>query len=82
MEHKVFSVRILCSGKPKEVLLMYLVTVGRPCVYGLMIGGQAGVEQVLQMTLADLYTTLGMAGYQNLEEIQGKRDSVVMKLDF
>ena len=66
---------------PKEFRLC-IVTVGRPWVYGLIIGGQAGVEQVLQMTLSDLYTTLGMAGYQNLEEIQGQRDSVVMKLDF
>ena len=46
------------------------------------VGGQSGVEQVLQHTLADLDTTLGLAGYKDLYEIQGKRDEVITKSDF
>ena len=56
--------------------------VGRPWLYGLMAGGQAGVEQVLQHTLADLDTNLGLAGYKALADIQGKGEEVVTKLDF
>ena len=48
----------------------------------MVVGGQPGVEQVLQHTLADLDATLGLAGYQNLHEVQGKRDEVITKLDF
>jgi isopentenyl diphosphate isomerase/L-lactate dehydrogenase-like FMN-dependent dehydrogenase len=76
---------ILCAYpilRHAEEVCLRIMTVGRPWVYGLIIGGQAGVEQVLQMTLSDLYMTLGMARYQNLEEIQGQRDSIIMKLDF
>ena len=47
-----------------------------------MAGGQAGVEQVLQHTLADLDTNLGLAGYKSLADIQGKGEDVVTKLDF
>ena len=57
-------------------------TVGRPWLYGLAAGGQAGVEQVLQHTLADLDTNLGLAGYKTLADIQGKGEDVVIKLDF
>jgi lactate 2-monooxygenase len=55
--------------------------VGRPWMYGLMIGGEAGVEQVIKQTLADLEVTLGLSGYKNLEEIQGKRWNVISKVD-
>jgi len=58
------------------------VLLGRPWVYGAIIGNQAGVEQVLTHTLADLHTTLGLAGYTSLSEIQGKGDAVITKLDF
>lgn len=56
--------------------------VGRPWLYGLAAGGQAGVEQVLQHTLADLDTNLGLAGYKSLADIQSKGEDVVIKLDF
>lgn len=58
------------------------VLLGRPWLYGLAAGGQAGVEQVLQHTLADLDTNLGLAGYKTLADIQGKGEDVVIKLDF
>lgn len=56
------------------------MTVARPYMYALAAGGQQGVEQLLRGTLADLEITLGLAGYKSLEEIQGKRDEVVVKL--
>jgi hypothetical protein len=48
----------------------------------LIVGGQAGAEQVIQHTMADLDTNLGLAGYQSLSDVQGKGDAIVMKLDF
>jgi lactate 2-monooxygenase len=53
--------------------------VGRPWVYGLAISGEAGVEQVVKHTLADLEITMGLCGYRNLEEIIGKREVIVTK---
>lgn len=55
--------------------------VGRPWVYGAVIAGQAGVEQVIKHTLADLDVTLGLAGYHSLSDIQGKGDAVLTKVD-
>ncbi|KAF8895229.1 oxidoreductase [Infundibulicybe gibba] len=57
------------------------VLLGRPWLYGLIVGGQAGIEQVIQHTLADLDTTLGLAGYSSLSEIQGKGEDVITKLN-
>lgn len=53
---------------------------GRPWLYGSIVGGQAGVEQVLRHTLADLDNTLGLAGFTNLSEIQGRGEEVLVKL--
>jgi isopentenyl diphosphate isomerase/L-lactate dehydrogenase-like FMN-dependent dehydrogenase len=55
--------------------------VGRPWLYGGIVAGQAGIEQVLKHTLADLDTTLGLSGYTSLSEIQGKGEEVVVKVD-
>ncbi|KAG6876574.1 hypothetical protein C0992_012370 [Termitomyces sp. T32_za158] len=57
-------------------------SVGRPWIYGLIVGGETGVEQVIRHTLADLDTTLGLAGYRSLGDVQGKRDAAITKLDF
>ncbi|KDR82554.1 hypothetical protein GALMADRAFT_237926 [Galerina marginata CBS 339.88] len=56
------------------------VILGRPWLYGSIIAGQAGVEQVLKHTLADLDNTLGLAGYRSLAEIQGKAEEVLVKI--
>jgi len=56
------------------------VLLGRPWLYGSIVGGQAGVEQVLRHTLADLDNTLGLAGFTSLSEIQGKGEEVIVKL--
>jgi len=50
------------------------VFLGRPYIYGLMIDGETGVEQVIRSTLADLEITLGLSGYKNLGEVQGRRE--------
>lgn len=64
-----------------DLLTTACSTVGRPIVYGSVLGGQAGVEQVIKHTLADLDTSLGLAGYKSLSEIQGKADVVLTKLN-
>ena len=50
-------------------------------MYGLALGGEKGIEQVLRSILADLEVTMGLSGFRNLGEIQGKRDEVIMKVD-
>ena len=45
------------------------VCLGRPYVYGLALGGQAGVETVIRNMLADIELTLGLSGYKNLAEL-------------
>ncbi|KAJ7618929.1 oxidoreductase [Mycena polygramma] len=57
------------------------VVLGRPWLYGSIIAGQAGVEQVLRHTVADLDATLGLSGYTSLNEIQGKGDEVLFEVD-
>ncbi|KAF9568745.1 oxidoreductase [Agrocybe pediades] len=57
------------------------VLLGRPWLYGSIVAGQAGVEQVIRHTLADLDNTLGLAGYQSLSDIQGNADKVLMRLN-
>ena len=53
---------------------------GRPWLYGSIIAGQAGVEQVLRHTLADLDNTLGLAGFTKLSDIQGKGEEILAKI--
>ncbi len=45
------------------------VLLGRPFAYGLAMGGQAGVEWVLQNMLADIDLTMGLAGIDDVEDI-------------
>ncbi|KAF7430846.1 hypothetical protein PC9H_006560 [Pleurotus ostreatus] len=58
------------------------VLLGRPFLYGLMIAGQEGVEQILKQTMADLHISLGLSGWKELDDIRGRRDDVLVKLDF
>ena len=55
------------------------LVVARPIMYGLAISGQQGVEEVLRGLLADTEITLGLSGYKDIEDIQGKRDKVMVK---
>jgi lactate 2-monooxygenase len=55
------------------------VLVGRPFMYGLAVGGEQGVEEVLRALLADTEVTLGLSGYKSIEEIWAKRGTVLEK---
>ncbi|KAJ7124608.1 oxidoreductase [Mycena crocata] len=57
------------------------VLLGRPWVCGGILAGQEGIEQVLRYTLADLDTTLGLAGFTSLSEVQGKADDFLVEVD-
>lgn len=46
-------------------------------MYGLAIAGEEGVEEVLRSTLADLEITMGLSGYRNIAEFQGKRERIL-----
>ncbi|WP_080056460.1 lactate 2-monooxygenase [Spirosoma aerolatum] len=45
------------------------VCLGRPYVYGLALGGQTGVETVIQHLLADLELTLSLSGHKSVAEL-------------
>ncbi|KAH9961462.1 FMN-dependent dehydrogenase [Lactifluus volemus] len=57
------------------------VLVGRPIMYGLVLGGKEGVEEVLRGLLADTEITLGLSGYRSIDEIWGKREAILEKAD-
>ena len=48
-------------------------------MYGLAVGGEQGVEEVLRSLLADTEVTLGLSGYKSIEEIWAKRAAVLEK---
>jgi lactate 2-monooxygenase len=45
------------------------VCVGRPYVWGLALGGEAGVETVLKMILAELDLTMALCGYTSPDQL-------------
>ncbi|HEY7072499.1 MAG TPA: alpha-hydroxy-acid oxidizing protein [Acidimicrobiales bacterium] len=45
------------------------VLYGRPYIYGLGLGGQAGVEHVLRCLLGELDVTLALSGHRRLAEL-------------
>ncbi|KAJ7776792.1 oxidoreductase [Mycena maculata] len=58
------------------------VLLGRPWLYGGVVAGQEGIEQVLRYILADLDGTLGLSGFTSLAEIQGKAEEILVEGDF
>ena len=48
-------------------------------MYGLAVGGEQGVEEVLRSLLADTEITLGLSGYKSIEEIWARRGAVLEK---
>ena len=48
-------------------------------MYGLAIGGEQGVEEILRSLLAEAEITLGLSGYKSIEDIWGKRGAVLEK---
>ncbi|MFP3361332.1 alpha-hydroxy-acid oxidizing protein, partial [Planococcus sp. SIMBA_143] len=45
------------------------VLVGRPCMYGLAVAGQAGVKHILSNLLADFDLTMALSGCRDLNEV-------------
>jgi lactate 2-monooxygenase len=52
------------------------VLLGRPYIYGLALGGEAGMRHVLRCVLAELDVTLALAGYATLAELRAAPDPV------
>ena len=46
------------------------VCLGRPYMWGLALGGQAGVEQVLRCLLAELDLTLALSGHTEIAQLE------------
>lgn len=45
------------------------VCIGRPYVYGLAVGGQSGVEDVLRNLMAEFELTMALTGFENVDSI-------------
>src|SRR5439155_26127208 len=45
------------------------VLLGRPYAYGLAVGGESGVREVLLNLIADIDLTLGLAGFASFAEL-------------
>ncbi|KAG1823272.1 oxidoreductase [Suillus variegatus] len=58
------------------------VLIARPIVYGLAIAGQAGVEQILMQSICDLHVTMGLCGFSDVNDLIGKRDELLVKVDY
>ncbi|KAH0832370.1 FMN-dependent alpha-hydroxy acid dehydrogenase [Lanmaoa asiatica] len=58
------------------------VLIARPFMYGLAIAGQEGVEQILMQTVCDLHVSMGLTGYGDVNEIIGKKDEILTKLEY
>ena len=54
---------------------------GRPWLYAAIIAGQAGIEQLVRHTMADLDATLGLSGYQSLVDLHNLAEEAVVKVD-
>lgn len=49
------------------------ILLGRPYIYGLALGGHAGVEEQVRTILADFELTMGLCGYKSIADIWGNR---------
>ena len=54
---------------------------GRPYVYGLALGGADGVKHVIKTILAELEITMGLSGYKSIDEVQGKADEILARVE-
>lgn len=52
-----------------------MVLIGRPYIYGLALGGQAGVEHVIKSLLGETELTMHLAGVKSVRELD--RDLLV-----
>jgi isopentenyl diphosphate isomerase/L-lactate dehydrogenase-like FMN-dependent dehydrogenase len=54
--------------------------VGRPYIYGLALGGADGVKHIIKTILAELEVTMGLSGYKSVDEIQGKGEEILARV--
>ena len=50
--------------------------VARPYMYGLALGGEAGVDQIIRSILADMELTMKLSGHNVIEDIWHKRHTL------
>lgn len=79
----IFDSGIRCGADIAKAMALgaKMVLVGRPYVYGLVLGGQAGVSHVLKSLLGDLQLTLHLAGLLSCSQKHLNRDCLVRESD-
>jgi isopentenyl diphosphate isomerase/L-lactate dehydrogenase-like FMN-dependent dehydrogenase len=67
----VFDSGIRCGSDALKALALGadLVALGRPYMWGLALGGEDGVRDVIRGLLADLELALALSGYANIDEL-------------
>ena len=63
------------------MVLIVSLSVGRPYVYGLALGGADGVKHIVKTILAELEVTMGLSGYKSIDEFQGKAEEVLARVE-
>lgn len=79
----MFDSGIRCGADIAKALALgaKMVLVGRPYIYGLALGGRAGVTHVLKSLLGDLELTLHLAGIASARPEHLNRDVLVRESD-
>lgn len=79
----LFDSGIRCGADVAKALALgaKMVLVGRPYIYGLALGGQAGVSHVFKSLLGELELTLHLAGIVSSSKEHLNRDVLVREAD-
>lgn len=79
----IFDSGIRCGADIAKAMALgaKMVLVGRPYIYGLVLGGQAGVAHVFKALLGDLELTLHLAGIASASPEHLNRDVLVRESD-
>ena len=59
-------IKYLCNGAD-------IVGIGRPVIYGLIIGGKNGVKKIFEILKNELITSMINGGFSNIKEFTVKR---------
>jgi lactate 2-monooxygenase len=80
----LFDSGIRCGADIAKALALgaKMCLVGRPFVYGLVLGGEDGVSHVLKSLLGDFELTLHLAGIPSSDKKHLNRDSLVHQSTF